>query len=119
MIAPSDFPWRAGMLDATSGDRMFNDDVILRVDGIDSGCEKLPDSARPDLTDPATLGALLGAVRVAWGCPGAHTACGTDPSTGRMAWWFTSVGGEDRLFRCDDEGTVLLAAWAARPTVPR
>lgn len=72
----------------------------------------------PDLTDPATLGALLGAVREAWGCPGAHTACGTDPSTGRIAWWFASVGGEDRLFRCDDEGTALLAAWAARPTVP-
>lgn len=113
MTVPADFPWRAGMLDATSGDRMFNDDVILRVDGIDSGCEKLPDSARPDLTDPATLGALLGAVRVAWGCPTAWAWWST------VEGWIVARGDGGRIGQGPTEAEALLAAWAARPTVPR
>lgn len=83
-----DFPWRPRML-AISNGRPF---VVLHVDDnpdlihetgehllLCRDCERysshygLVNNPMPDPTDPATLGALLGAVREAWDAPCIHT----------------------------------------------
>lgn len=113
---PADFPWRAGMLDAVSGDRAFDADGMLVVDGMDSGYETRSDNAVPDLTDPATLGALLGAVREAYGDDGMST------SADERVW---AVRRRTRRCFCETvatgktEAAALLSAWAKRPTAPR
>lgn len=77
------------------------------------------DDAQPDLTDPATLGALLGAVREAyqepriyakpygggWACIGVPTP-GADGLAGMLA---------PILGHGPTEAEALLAAWNARP----
>ena len=65
----------------------------------------------PDLTDPATLGALLGAVRVAWGCPTAWVWWST------VEGWIVTRGDGDRIGQGPTEAEALLAAWVARPMV--
>lgn len=55
-----DYP---GALRRERAERVYVSDdgapCIVVVDGIDSGCEPLPDGARPCLDDPATAGILL------------------------------------------------------------
>lgn len=116
---PPDFPWRPGMLDGSSGDHMFSDTHILRVDGIDSGVEERPGDAWPDYTDDATVGALLGAVRVAFGEPRIHCKPYEDgwavigvptPGAPGLAGMLAPILGDGPT-----EFSALLAAWDARP----
>jgi hypothetical protein len=77
----------------------------------------------PDLTDPATLGALLGAVRAAYPSWFA-ISCQYRGSVGK---WHVVARREGFLDRHDHailgegktEAEALLDAWAARPPAPR
>jgi hypothetical protein len=65
-------------------------------------------TALPDLTDPATVGALLALVREAWG------GCDTYlyPGSGEGDWW-CSAGDQD--FHATTEAEALVAALEAAP----
>lgn len=73
-VACSRWEWRAGMRD-TSGKRWIGEDEVpVQTDGTDGGwisddTPKRLGSQIPDLTDAATLGALVALVREAWGLP--------------------------------------------------
>jgi hypothetical protein len=62
----------------------------------------------PDLSDPATLGALLGLVREAW----------QDPATGiyrHARRWCVIMGGRCEEFFADTEAEALVCALEAAP----
>ena len=140
MTAPADFPWRPGMLVRCSPSR---DWLVTAIEGTiaclieadsvwpktwgyrDTDGADLSDGWEPVLTDGATLGALAGAVREAWGDPYAHAVPLVEGSlVGPPRWrWrvLCAVPGPEpirvrlRDFIDDDLGTAWLAAWAARP----
>lgn len=134
-MIPADFPWSARMLirdaDARSdappriviGVRMWMDlPVLVWVEDGATDCdvlergEGLADLYVPDLTDPATIGALAGAVREAYGSRrvGIHhlprfcqaRALNVYPD-GNYDY---SILGEG-----PDEAAAWIAAWTARP----
>lgn len=134
MTVPADFPWRAGMRAGMRGGGYVR--LYVGVGGIligqgegDSGyypawtlTAECADPL-PDLTDPATLGALLGAVRVAYPSWFAISC----QYRGSAEAWHVVARRKDYRDRNDHailgagetEAEALLAAWAARPTVPR
>lgn len=107
-------PWADGMLDGASGDRAIVASngcaCLLRVDGIDSGAERIPPVAWPDPRDAATVGAMLGVVRAAWGDPRAHLIA----DDGSDEWWWWAY--EDIHDGGPTDAEALIAAWNARPT---
>lgn len=160
MTTPSDFPWRPGMRirpNAAGGNRYAR---ILTVDDGVPTCiaVEMPvglsrdvgpwieawnehaenDQDEPDLTDPATIGALLGAVREAYGEPTLHprpVLLDTLTNTGPQVVWYIERAKEDDhewlrtngmwgemvdghkapAISTATEADALLAAWAARP----
>lgn len=147
MTTPSDFPWRAGtrVLPNEAGGNQYSR-VLLLEHGVPDGIPVLivPESKIrvcrhhgpwieawnddagnendvPDLTDPATLGALLGAVREAYRDPSMYLGpCRIMHPDGTSARWFVYTGlGKGPVGSGETEAEALLAAWAARPTVPR
>ena len=145
-MIPADFPWSAGMLVRTSlhGSHPLGlpgglpAGTHIRLDGetpedgeshymdlLSEGRCSEEHPCVPDLTDGATIGALAGAVREAWGDPYAHAVPLVEGSlVGPPRWrWrvLCAVPGSDpirrrlRDFVDDDLGAAWLAAWAARP----
>lgn len=112
------FPWRAGML-TMSG---------LRIDAVDErgrpyrlegrGDERREvygaHPAQPDLTDAATLGALLGVVREALGRPDLFTRPLWSIHTAEVVAWGACLEGEEG-WRGPTEGAAIMAAWEAAP----
>lgn len=72
-----------------------------------------PRGAKPDLTDPATVGCLLALVREAWGDDGAHVWC--DHRTGEWQWMANGQAGSVHA-RHDGYPTEAHAATAALRT---
>lgn len=81
------FPWRVGMAFASR----VKDDGCLTADRLCEGqtsnngfpiSDEELQAARPDPTDGATKGALLDAVREAWGCPMISICAYDGPSGG-------------------------------------
>lgn len=123
MTIPPDFPWRPGMLVGIRGRRrrfriagrrqtfMFLVNEELGV----GTWELRADLRNPDLTDPATIGALAGAVREAWGDTNAYATWDGDQwhvharINPDVAASFDGVGDGDT------EAAAWLAAWNARP----
>lgn len=116
-MIPPDFPWRAGMLFRWMGQPLCVYDTPpdgrLRswvgdyLDTFD------PDGLEPDPTDGATLGALLVAVREAWG-PAFGTGVLHLRPYDATRWAVFSCGTaltEPQATEFD----ALLAAWNARP----
>lgn len=124
---PSDFPWRAAMVyitpDGVRGRIVDDNDHVRPVSGVKiyrpgkTLVWPMPGGVTTDLTDPATLGAFLGAVREAWRDPAMYAA----PST--MMWndgtpqrWSVYTGsGRGPVGSGSTETAALLAAWNARP----
>ena len=137
-MIPKDFPWRAGM-QTTTGLRVFSTSgpypLVIADDDQRSRPKvyALPFDAKPDLTDPATVGALLGAVREAWRSPHAYVrrngTIRTDDNRIVPAWEVCDLYLDDegaRAIGASRRGSVncalllsefdaLLAAWNARP----
>ena len=67
--------------------------------------------ARPDPTDPATLGCLLALAREAWGDPELFVRREIGGPN-----WVTIRPGHAQPFRCDTEAAALIAAILAAPT---
>jgi len=117
------FPWRAGM-------RCYNRDfetpcrIVAILDGEalavheNTDCplgftDDLSNFSGADLTDAATSGALLGAVREAYKDPDIHAEPANE---GLPIWWGVYVGNSDRVLASGPtEGAALLAAWEAAP----
>jgi hypothetical protein len=112
--------WRTGMLAAFPSGR------TLRIEHPDGLCPSDDVVGRPDLTDPATLGCLLAAVREAWACPILRTSWeGPDlspgealPETtpGRLCWraWLPGYPVGHGATEADALVTALEAAAARR-----
>lgn len=131
---PPDFPWRGGMLWHVDGGEcpLCCGAAGFRwheADGSENG-ETCPCSGRapdwtpkpweprgavPDPTDGATRGALLDAVRKAWGDPFAYVTRGGGSE--EIGVWHVHIdAGSHRVSRRGStEFDALLAAWAARP----
>ena len=83
----------------------------------------MPEEVAPDLTDPATLGCLLGQVRKAWGDPHLHASYvrpGSNPNPAspyHPAWmaWYSVPFAQRRVGRGDTEADALIAALEAAP----
>lgn len=118
------FEWRPGMLDVAGyrvvragglgEDPLWAPQVPVEGDLVEGG----QGSAEVDLEDPATLGALLGLVREAWGLP-SLTLAAARTRTGDFQWDFTSWDLSDlpsALFSIAEpsEGEALVAALWAR-----
>ena len=132
-MIPADFPWRPGMLVSNrwSGHRfriilMLQDAKCLAVNEVTAEVGVGPlTECDPVQDDPATIGALAGAVREAWRDPYAHAVPLVEGSlVGPPRWrWrvLCAIPGPEpirvrlRDFIDDDLGTAWLAAWAARP----
>lgn len=122
VVVPADFPERPGMrfiIDKTV--YRVGDDLYLR-DSDNEGPN--PDMPKlPDFDDPATLGALLGAVREAYPFWFAISC----QYRGSVEAWHVVARRKDYRDRNDHailgegatEADALLSAWAKRPTVPR
>lgn len=143
MTIPNDFPWRAGMVyitpDGVRGRIVDDKDHVRPVTGVKTYRPgktwgwPMPAGAKTDLTDPATLGALLGAVREAWRSPTAHTrqngTIRTKDNRIVPAWDVCDLYLDDEgaraigasragSVRCSlllSESDALIAAWNARP----
>lgn len=129
---PADFPWRAGMRILPNADGGFRYARILIMDDgvtvctaveqrvglsrhvgpwIEAWNEHAPnDQDVPDLTDPATVGALLGAVREAYGDPNAYVMFARS-----IAAWVFCAHTYDPIESYIGEADVIIAAWNARP----
>lgn len=122
---PNDFPWRPGMRVLPTDDcpairvsyvgphETYGPEIIGQAYAEDPADEDpfvFDGEDSPDLTDPATLGALLGAVREAYGDPSAYVMMAR--SIG--AWVFVAYG-HDPIESYTSEIDALLAAWNARP----
>ena len=70
--------------------------------------------ARPDETDPATLGALLGAVRDAWDDDAIHMWRGMSIHDG-LRYWVVVNDERGHLGRGPTEFAALIAAYEAAP----
>ena len=73
---------------------------------------------RPDTDDPATMGAILGLVREAWGDPLLHVACSIVNS--EWSWYAAHSSHPGPCLPCNGntEIEVLLAAALAAPVEP-
>ena len=97
---PAWFRWMPGMLAVDEHGRRWRVDAGPQ----DDWCG----SYRPVLTDPATLGCLVGLLREVSGDAGAHTE--RIRSSGRwIAWWEVL----DRMMECRRGDTEIAALWAA------
>lgn len=136
------FPWRRGMHGLDTKGEGFTVVLVHPVDGAivmrdRAVVSALPVSsefmrlARPDLTDPATVGALAAAVREAFGTADLETCRGVDgyyivdfapendPDEGRD-WPTLRIDGTLAVNSKPEErgknrGAAWLAAWNARP----
>lgn len=127
------FPWRPGMLDL-NGHRILavGPDGRPLVWAVERYGEPriihyqpfmgdLWERCQPDPNDGATKGALLDAVREAWGAPAAQVTpyVRWDPHAQRTVideWMVCLNDAEDRMFRGHSyEFAALLAAWEAAP----
>lgn len=117
-IACKDWRWMPGMRHGTSGSRMLctGDDLdgpwqAWSDEDYDAcACKLRPDQTAndlPDLTDPATLGALLALVREAWGMP--RLVAIPQPDGEWSVWGLTSIAGGET------EAAALVAALEAAP----
>jgi hypothetical protein len=135
-MIPKDFPWRPGML-ARINNALYriDDDMIPRnrygVEFEVQSQDWVADDAT--MTDPATVGAILGAVREAWRSPHAYVrrngTIRTDDNRIVPAWEVCDLYLDDegaRAIGASRRGSVncalllsefdaLLAAWNARP----
>ena len=127
MTIPPDYPWRPAMLWRVDGGecpvcRGAGGFRWHEADGSENGetcpCSgRVPDwmsgrwvprGAVPDLTDGPTKGALLEAVREAYGDPRMYVWPWADR-------WAVSDGFDAARATASTEGAALLAAWEARP----
>jgi hypothetical protein len=74
-----------------------------------------PSDVRPDSTDPATIGALLGAVREAYADPLIFVAPAAGFDNVPTRWASLSEHGQRLTGLVETEFAALLAAWNARP----
>ena len=96
---PPWFRWMPGMLAVDEHGRRWRVDAGPQ----DDWCG----SYRPVLTDPATLGCLVGLLREVSGDAGAHTE--RIRASGRwIAWWVL-----DRVVECRRGDTEIAAIWGA------
>lgn len=114
------FPWRPGML-TTCGRRVIEvngDTPSMWVDrhGYLQTSEGVSwqASRQPDRTDPATLGALLGAVREAHGSPDLHLRPIISMFSGLVGSWGVCLYHEPTWTGLT-EFDALMAAWEAAP----
>lgn len=113
------FPWRAGMLAvARDGDGLRR---VLWVGGDMLGfCGLRRPSAEysPSLTDPATIGALLGAVEEAWAHLGVITVVAPVAAAMGEPWRVRIVnylGDYHAVFEAPTRFGALMMAWEASP----
>ena len=121
MTIPPDYPWRPGTLSLQHGvpARLVGQDAAGRWNAWDASGTWLRyaslDGIEPDLTDGATKGALLEAVREAYGDPTAYVM----PDGDTWVVWACIPGDDarskDGVAEGPTEGAALLAAWEARP----
>lgn len=128
-MTPSDFPWRPGMLAYPRGrgtpfrivalrpatDRKPATVFLVRPTLTVGTWELVEDLYDADLIDAPTKGALLEAVREAYGDPTAYAM----PEGDEWVVWAHIPGddtpGKDGVGDGPTEGAALLAAWKARP----
>ena len=104
-VACKHWRWLPG-IKMTNGSRMLGRSEIYQ-NGTVYVADPLDDDI-PDLSDPATVGALLGLVRDAW----------QDPSTGIYKHgrrWCVIMGGRCEDFFADTEAEALVSALEAAP----
>lgn len=134
------FPWRQGMTATLDGRRWTVHLDVTRFGGETLGTLRVPPAshealilvrrgesrwftaqdqaaAQPDLTDAATVGALLGAVREAWRDAAAHCVPTTaiNPDDTPKQWLIFNSVGRVPTGVGPTEGAALLAAWEAAP----
>ena len=85
--------------------------------GMESDWERVADMGPPDLSDPATIGCLVGMLREAWphACVHPTWSLSGGPLGPVAGWRATRAYGEAKRFDADTEGEAvalaLLAAW--------
>ena len=90
--------------------------LLIDEDGVCYNCDRVTQAnlvfsdALPDLTDPCTLGALLGLVREAWGDPTLHVWCSR-----QLGLWVVSASGQEIGVEETTEAEALVAALEAAP----